>query len=453
MKIHIVSIIVFTLTYSTALCQIVIEDRTKPIKRARIFDSYKEFPLQDSQVGAFTVFDSLTILGVDGIRGWIQKSTDAGVTWNTVYKNPPPPIENINGADLLGMIKLTENKFIVVGGTGRIIRTTDIGNTWTVDSTGFTTPLQYIDNADSLNIVIGRLPDGSLLHSSDGGVEWNTLPFPDGMIPSNYGITGLLYLEKNNIIVHYGFKDERIQLRTKDFGKTWDKTDITTLRIQPGQLFKHNKDTLFANQLIGINADPNDAKSKDILIRSTDAGLSWHYLINGAYQTTWGIYQITMFSKDFGIILGAHGKAYSTTDGGETWLQELSPLQQTIETMKIGYAKPHFVNKRLIYTRYLNTFLHINLYDKPQILSSADNNVFEEQISLSPNPANNIVSVKSDILDGFITITNSMGKIVKNIKHEQYQTLIDTQDLLSGVYCIDIRKDDIYGKGKLIIIR
>lgn len=453
MKNHIIFAIVFVLTFSSVFSQIVIEDRTKPIEQGRLFDSNKKFPLMGSQVSAFTVFDSLTILGIDRGRGWIQKSTDAGITWNTVYKNPPPPIENINGADLIRMIKLTKDKFIVVGGTGRIIRTTDIGNTWTVDSTGFTTPLQYIDNADSLNIVIGRLPDGSLLHSSDGGEEWNTLTFPDGMIPSNYGIIGLLYLEKNTIIVHYAFKEDRIQLRTSDLGKTWDKTDITTLRLQPGKLFKYNKDTLFAIQLVGINDNPNDPRTKDILLRSIDAGNSWHYLINGIYTPTAGVSEITMFSKNFGILLGDLGKAYSTIDGGESWLREQSPLQQTVETKKAGYAKPYFINRNLVYTRFVDTFLHVRLYDKPQLLSGTNGDYFEKEVSLSPNPVTDLVSLKSDILDGLITITNSMGEIVKNIKHEQYQTLIDTQDLISGVYNIQIRKNDKFQKGKFIIIR
>jgi Secretion system C-terminal sorting domain len=67
-------------------------------------------------------------------------------------------------------------------------------------------------------------------------------------------------------------------------------------------------------------------------------------------------------------------------------------------------------------------------------------------INIQPNPANSFVKIKSNLVSN-ISIYSALGNLVKQIESKSEETIIDINDLPSGVYSIKI--DDHYAK-KLI---
>lgn len=438
-----------------------IEDRTRPISNGRLFESYEEFPIQNAQIGPFVVLDSLTLIGSDSGNGWLYRSTDAGKSWNLVYKNPAPLPENIYSSQIFDMIKLSDRQFIAVGGKGRIIRTADRGDTWNVDSTGYQTPLQYIDRLDQNHAVVGRLPDGSLLHTSNAGVKWDTLRMPQNSIPLSYGLTNLIYPKQNKIIANFGFKDQLIQLKTSDLGQNWEKTDISELKIQPGMLFTYNKDTLMAFCYSPVSQNPNDPKTYDVIIRSYDLGNTWHYVMKGGMEPYWGLSTLSNYTENFGITIatGGEGKVYVSTDEGTTWFRESSPFQKLVEERKVSYARPQVIKKNLLYTRFINSennsFVHVKLYESPIIVSNSDDQIEEDRaIKLLPNPASDFVLVQiQNTTKCEVIIINTLGEIVRRTSLLNREVPVSIMDLEQGVYTVIIQSNSKNFSKKLAIVR
>lgn len=94
--------------------------------------------------------------------GHIQKSTDNGHSWTTVYSVPM--------GVLLGMDFLNPDTGYVVG-EGNIYHTTDGGATWQVQSVGPDVLWQDICYIDEQNIVLCGAPD-MIYESHDGGNTW-----------------------------------------------------------------------------------------------------------------------------------------------------------------------------------------------------------------------------------------------------------------------------------------
>lgn len=434
------SISLIILLSQQAFSQIYIDDRTQTIRTGRMIKSYEEYPINvQTQIGSIVSFNAALLLGIDNLNGWVYRTSDAGQSWELVHKNPPPSLDDIYSAQINDQVVISDSVCVAIGGAGRIVRTTNRGLSWKIDSTGFKTPLQFVRHLDSLHLVVGRLPDGSLLHSSNAGASWDTLKIIAGFIPANYGIINLIYLSKNTILAQYNFKGKSIMIKTTDLGKSWMKRDVDSLFIEPKKLFKVSQDTLYAIQQISITDIPNDAKSKDVIIRSTDGGDNWHYLINGIYSPPFGLYNVSWHAdKQRGFAVGGHGKIYSTVNGGNDWVRELSPLQEIGEKQQAGYNPPLFVGKYLAYTKFLNKFIHLYLNGVPEIFTSVDDVSQDDDrdAMLFPNPATYSITLRKGTNPAQVQIRNGIGVLVKQFDFTGDETTYDIKDLPQGMYSV-----------------
>jgi uncharacterized protein (TIGR02145 family) len=142
----------------------------------------------------------------------------------------------------------------------------------------------------------GYIPvsNGPILESSDGGVNWQTVPtgttnsladicFPTASIGYSDGWAGVI-------------------VKTTDAGNTWSVINSPTTSVLRGILFL-NPDTGFI------------CGQSERIYRTTDGGTTWLQQNTGS----WWLRQFSFPTKQTGYCAGDNLTIYKTTDGGLTW--------------------------------------------------------------------------------------------------------------------------------------
>lgn len=80
-------------------------------------------------------------------------------------------------------------------------------------------------------------------------------------------------------------------------------------------------------------------------------------------------------------------------------------------------------------------------------LLSVDEYSLNDLVSIYPNPSNDVISLKSDLIIDEIEIFDLFGKKIKN---EKYSEFIDIQNLSSGLYLLKFYSDNKFGVKKFI---
>ena len=166
---------------------------------------------------AATAPASTTLTGVsfaDGRRGWavghdalILSTNDGAATWAKQWQG-----ENLSDS-FLDVLALDENRVLAVGAYGLFCATNDAGKTWTrrkVIADDY--HLNRISRGPTGTLYLAG-EHGTLLRSTDAGVQWAPIPTPyDG---SFYGILPL----GQRTLLAYGLRGRAY--RSTDDGKTW----------------------------------------------------------------------------------------------------------------------------------------------------------------------------------------------------------------------------------------
>jgi hypothetical protein len=113
-------------------------------------------------------------------------------------------------------------------------------------------------------------------------------------------------------------------------------------------------------------------------------------------------------------------------------------------TRGLLYFKDHMPEEMLLCFKQNNNLQYKNDQDKDCIYIDILENVKEiskPQITISPNPALNIVSIVSDKKISHIEILSVSGKIINTYKPNKNDYTIDISDLPKGVYFIKINNE------------
>ncbi len=157
-------------------------------------------------------------------------------------------------------------------------------------------------------------PSGGLWYTSNNGTSWTCLTdnnpvlgISDILIPTNYETTNTIYIATGD---RNGWDNNSIGvLKSNDAGATWNETGIS-YNIADGEMVSR------------LLQDPNDpqtiiASTTNGVFKTTDGGETWD---NQLYAYA---YFIDMEYKpgDFNTLYGAkqNGQIMVSTDGGETW--------------------------------------------------------------------------------------------------------------------------------------
>ncbi len=246
------------------------------------------------------------ILFSDSQTGWIIAENKSDQEWNILLKteNAGSTWERIDlqsflpdadeYADVFDMFYLDSlNGWIA--SWNAIYRTYDGGFTWQIlnDKLRWFELLHFNDDKNGWCI-----RERKLYNTSDGGINWTELQTSMKLEQFYPVSTSHLYVKSN---------DDR-WFNSFDAGKTWD-----TLKISDEYYSDIKK--------IAFKDNTNGYAIARYLYRTSDGGKNWTRLVDEKIN---GIQHMKMYSDKIGFLISWDDLIYSTTNGGESWLQRSS---------------------------------------------------------------------------------------------------------------------------------
>ena len=236
-------------------------------------------------------------------EGFIQKTTDMGVTWS-LTKFQDERYKNI--------LSINENEWVILGNEGyyqesQIIqrKTTDMGRTWSltypvIDQSYYKYfyNAMYTPSTDKIYLITTL----GIYKSTDRGNSYNKMTSETDIPASEVVFDSKPINSDNQIGIAWLKWNIKPYLITFDAGQTWHQK---TLPQSMGYIWLVG----IAEEVIYIIVNQNQ------LYKSVDLGQNWIQLNVPVYS---GLQALDVFSKDV-FVLNAHKNLVSSTDGGNTW--------------------------------------------------------------------------------------------------------------------------------------
>ena len=267
---------------------------------------------------------------------FILRSVNTGESWDTLWCDLPYELKTISFInDQVGWMAGEQN---------RVYKTIDGGSNWTlqyVDSLfQYWSTIEQIFALDESNIFGSTL--GGFIRSTDGGISWQSSPFP--------GYNSLKIFFKNPL---EGYAYGSDLLKTTDGGISWNRVSQSI------------KDDII--KIDFVNTLKGWALSYDKLYITTDGGFNWQQQFSffGGIYDEWGLEFVDSLK---GYVIGSE-QAFTTTDGGITW-----------DSIPIASDEKFFGGDVDYYTAQLGVLCNIykesvpgsHVYDIPVVLLTTD---------------------------------------------------------------------------------
>ena len=364
-------------------------------------------------LGQLNVLNDSTLF-VTGYNGpYIQKSTNSGVSWDTIsFSNARSfKIQFLN--DSVGFVGGQAD--FIVGPT--YFKTLDGGQSWQPMNfaTGGGIPyhsLFFLDK-DTGFVTFAA----GLYKTTNGGDSFDLINLPDSItFLSEIYFTNKQEGFVTGWLMHNSHNFNNIIFKTTNQGASWTEVYRDTLTVPPPFIYPGLKEIYFYGQQKGFVA-----------------GLPGYYLHTTNGGDTWTKTEIdqdkTMSNFDF--VTADTGYAIlwpdfvKTTDGGMSWNTMptpfgTDPLDVQFLNAQVGYISGHKVCKT---TTGTTGIIQKSITSK---------------IKISPNPAKNIINLQYNNLHiQSLTLTDLSGRTVKSFPAESKR--LKVSGLAAGLYFLQIR--------------
>lgn len=376
-------------------------------------------------------FGSNMVGYIGGNDSLLLKTTDGGLTWNSVNYSGVTFLPG--GERIINLNFLNETTgYMTVGPYTGTYRTTDGGQTWTqVNLPGNMCYNQGIYFWDASNGIIGGSGcfQGELLGKmTNGTVNLSTI---SSTIPSSPSIIKDVDFADNNFGI--AVSDRRF-FRTTDGGQNWDT-------VNPGTSFDLTSVTVVNDTL--AFAGYIDASSSGFGVLTThDAGLTWSMEMSMATFYYPDYNDVYHTSSDF-IYSGGEtdfqGKGIMFENNGSSWIY--AEVDYPIQAIG-GYDDIVFAvgdSGSIVTNNNFGGTLHSKTWSDKK-----------DDFKVYPNPAEDVISIEfsSESTVQKINIFNMYGQIVKSYSKSIKKYTVS--DLPSGVYLIEVQSEEKIMTQKLI---
>lgn len=378
-----------------------------------------------------------------GLSGTILHTGNGGSTWVIQNSGLTSPIVDIFFVNINLGWALTYPQTPPFGTT--ILKTTNGGVDWFVDSTFFLNEIMY--TIRFFDDSVGFIGGNGIKKTTDGGKTWNNSVIEPG------GVSTLPIYKFSFFNDTFGYAcGGRIDIagvvwRTTDGGDNW-----SYLGLSPDQIF----DVFVFDSLnaIALSGDPEGLFPIN-KIKTTDGGLSWNSSATSFYGLS---YTIDFLNKQEG--WSASGiKFLHSSDGGENWLEQLTPNSAAIYDLL-------FVDK---YTGFAcgenGTLLKFTSLKKP----SVDKPTFK-LLQNFPNPFSKKTVIAFTVLSENFDNPSKVKIIIYDILGNKILTFLDDEfywgyysfefnpnslniNLSSGVYIVTLISGNEFISKKMIYLK
>jgi len=335
-----------------------------------------------------------------GYPSSVAHTTNGGASWEE-FTSPLyiiGPIRSICFGDM--------NNGLMVGNFGPILKTTDGGLNWDTipnPSNVILNKIRYFDPDHP--VTIGY--QGKIMLSSDGGLTWNGTP-----TGCTSALVDICIIDSLHAWV-VGYSDP-VVLKTDDRGVTWNI-------INTG-FYSDFKSVSFINKLEGW------ISATGIVLHTMDGGLNWE---SYPVVESGNLLGIHFFDPLNGSGFN-HYYRYFTTDGGQTWDKETIPYNRWINAVWYNDQHSSWLAGQggtvLLWSDTVNVF-------------SPNPPVQKEKLSVFPNPASSLIRLSCDQFSdekfpARFSLRNILGNNVMNLHltTKQQSKLINLPQTSDGLY-------------------
>jgi len=284
--------------------------------------------------------------------------------------------------------------------------------------------------------------------TNDSGNTWKKIIIPEFNTFGKYNIWDAAYLNSKDMIlfVSYTLTNVTNIFRSKDNGQTWKKFGMNDSAFFNGDSF------FFLDNENGWRCTEYNTKYNggiiftDRIYHTSDEGETWNMIYvketpfkYGPDSMTFPL-RIKFLDRMNGIAFNSKFKALMTTDGGKNWISQFPkfdemPKSDTAFQFSAGcYAGSKDNIFLLDYS--LGPVFHYEL-DPNNV--NEENNLLQDEISLSPNPATDFLEISFPdhaLKDVAIHVYNVFGEKVLSLYH--YSAKLDVSALAPGIYFIRV---------------
>ena len=446
--------------------------------------------------------------------GTILKTTDSGSNWQRDSSFRP----SYTKLSVMYDINIADSNCINISGSGgTVITSSNAGHNWTSKAGNRKTIRESFFINSSTGYASGER--GEFLKTTDGGLNWLKLnEFTSKFLNSVFFIN-----EKTG----FAAGDSGVIFKTTDEGNSW--TDQTNYK-------KYNiKCVRFINEESGIVAGGNPESNRAFIYKTNDGGISWYEVydslslgvlnsavflntanciaagLNGnvlySYDAgeSWktsnispvNLYSVSFYDNMNGLISGANGLFYKTTDGGISWITVLSRIYKNFYSVKFrdnyfaaaageggtilysfngGYnwtQEQRITGNDLFSVDYTNDFrifafgeygtiVYSNM-NKLKMNSLYSGSKTEKKFIILqnfPNPFNPVTVIRYSLAaDGFVKVKvfDLTGKEIASLVNVRkfkgdHSVVFNGSDLSSGVYYYSLYVNDIRSESKRMVL-
>jgi len=248
-----------------------------------------------------------------GGKGCILRTDDGGATW-------VPQVSPV-ATGLLKIAAVSPMVAWAVGTGGVIVHTIDGGATWVQQGLGDVPVVHYqgVYALDDRRVwVTGDTDSGYavLLRSVDGGATWQRLGSP-ATVPDTYFLDVYVLPDGTGWTVGHGPNF----LKTPDFGDTWS--------LQYGSMDSHQW-MYDANSTCAVNDRTAwTATDNGVVYWTANGGITWNARRTGSAAYVMSVYALSADTLwAVGATFPTGGAIAHSTDGGQTWQQQTTPVNQ-----------------------------------------------------------------------------------------------------------------------------
>lgn len=219
--------------------------------------------------------------------GKIFGTADGGQTWDTQH-------EVGGAASIWSVLPLNSRNVYAVGDGGLVLHTSDGGGNWQTQTTPTSAFLFGIAMMDeNTGLICGD--NGLILKTTNGGASWTIKNSP-----TSNRLYDVFLLSDGNA---WAVGRNGAIIRSTNYGESWtSQTSGTTSRLYGVHFLDSN-----TGFVVGWNGR---------LLRTTNGGSNWAQV---SIATSSYLYDVDFYDANIGIVTGWDGTCFITTDGGATW--------------------------------------------------------------------------------------------------------------------------------------